>query len=592
MEQRATIFLQVEAVNLQQHVFDTHQLSVIRGSSLLLKRAIVAVAERFAAQLESLSIGASVGLFRYRGGDDENPLTAAHALCAEIAGYLSTSPPPPVTFASTGQPPDFSACTFAVVCCSAPTLPVAKARLSALVRFRQLRQSTIAPDRSEGLAAAPTGRPCATSGRRRAVPGECSHPFRTADTADTWVSRSVARRLDVGRHARTGLYFDTDPDCAALLDGSAVPAPVLGFTNDFETLAVNPAFGNLDRKLAVLSFDGNGFGKRQGDYATNPERQREFDVALRCLRDRLLRQLVAALASGRHDQGTLTGATLEDSASPCLRLETLLWGGDEMTFVVPAWLGFDVLHLVFALWRALVDRRPAGDAGALQTLAGSTHAAGLVFCHYKTPIAEARRQAQRLVDRVKAAGTGSTDRHDAFDYLVLESIDYPTEPDLDQFFATRYGSVAQHRAPLTPDPDWWTDGQERVRSLASDRGLSRGGVFRLARALASDERVLDGLDDPGTALPPWARQADDPARVPKGLAELEVRAWRAMARAGSRVSDPAGSGTTAQDLEAFAAAVCINVREPLQRAWLWLHLAELWDYLSPVPRLSDAPERP
>ncbi len=45
-------------------------------------------------------------------------------------------------------------------------------------------------------------------------------------------------------------------------------------------------------------------------------------------------------------------------------------------------------------------------------------------------------------------------------------------------------------------------------------------------------------------------------------------------------TDPSGSGA-ASDLATLSAALGIATRSQLDRAWLWLHLAELWDYLAP-----------
>jgi hypothetical protein len=78
-------YLLVEAVNIDATVFDTTQISVIRGSSYLLARAIRTIARHpgLGAGLEALSIGGSSGLFRVGGH-----LKAADRVWPQIGGHL------------------------------------------------------------------------------------------------------------------------------------------------------------------------------------------------------------------------------------------------------------------------------------------------------------------------------------------------------------------------------------------------------------------------------------------------------------------------------------------------------------------------
>jgi len=59
-------YILVEAVNIDATVFDTTRISVIRGGSPLLARAIPTIARHhgLGAGMEALSIGGSSGLFR------------------------------------------------------------------------------------------------------------------------------------------------------------------------------------------------------------------------------------------------------------------------------------------------------------------------------------------------------------------------------------------------------------------------------------------------------------------------------------------------------------------------------------------------
>ncbi len=58
----ADFLIRMEGVNLSSVLDDTIQLSVIRGSSLLLRKAVIKVAEEF--KLQVISVGASIGLYR------------------------------------------------------------------------------------------------------------------------------------------------------------------------------------------------------------------------------------------------------------------------------------------------------------------------------------------------------------------------------------------------------------------------------------------------------------------------------------------------------------------------------------------------
>jgi len=92
------------------------------------------------------------------------------------------------------------------------------------------------------------------------------------------------------------------------------------------------------------------------------------------------------------------------------RFELLQWGGDELLFVVPAWLGLPVLQQFFRqvyTWRD----KPL------------THSAGMVLCPRKTPIARAQKLAEELTDWCKLHSR----KEDLYATLILESIDYPTQ---------------------------------------------------------------------------------------------------------------------------------------------------------------------
>ena len=56
-------YMQVEAVNLSQFVYDTHDISTIRGGSFLLLEAIEGLAAAFEGRLTQITAAASRGIF-------------------------------------------------------------------------------------------------------------------------------------------------------------------------------------------------------------------------------------------------------------------------------------------------------------------------------------------------------------------------------------------------------------------------------------------------------------------------------------------------------------------------------------------------
>ena len=56
-------YLRIEAVNLDHSVFDTHNISTIRGGSFSILNAVSEVAIKI-TELQVISTGASVGIFR------------------------------------------------------------------------------------------------------------------------------------------------------------------------------------------------------------------------------------------------------------------------------------------------------------------------------------------------------------------------------------------------------------------------------------------------------------------------------------------------------------------------------------------------
>jgi hypothetical protein len=487
-------YLRIEGVNLAGVMDDTAQLSVVRGASFLLRDAVKGIAKDFACCLDALRTGASVGLFRVKDGD-------AKILRALIVDRLNGDR-------------QFQHLTFVVdIQPDADDLTRTVEALTARNRFRQMRQLSVAlPPCNDGNA-----KPCTWDDLRpRGIVARDGVVEVRRDKGVEFheVSHSVKERHDYGR-SRKRLFYDdetkTDGESNSVIAG-------LKYTNELDEIATeSPQFRDLENKIAVIYFDGNDFGK-----IARMAGLREFDEKLRGYQSDFLRDLLLEIAD---DDDFRFGDRL--------RLETLLWGGDEMIFVMPAWKGFWALNWFYeksAGWDYNKDKL--------------THSGGLVFCHYKTPIHRIRKLAEDLAGKVKVYLKGQTkevdQRQNRFEYAVLESIDFPTEP-LGQFWQKRYRALADCRRPLPPISNW-DQARRELGKLLKDR---KGQVQSLVEA---------GRQDPG-------------------------RGFEVQRRRFTEVVGTAGFTTLKERVESlFPEQGC--------EVWPWIHLLELWDYLV----LDDDPE--
>ncbi|HLO75259.1 MAG TPA: hypothetical protein VK196_02235, partial [Magnetospirillum sp.] len=152
------------------------------------------------------------------------------------------------------------------------------------------------------------------------------------------------------------------------------------------------------------------------------------------------------------------------------RLETLLWGGDEMVWVVPSWQVWPVLTAFFDATRDWPH--------------GMTHAGGVVVCHHKTPIRQVVALAHDLADRAKA----TTRTANAIQIEILESLDIP-ERYLDRQRRALFGTGVNDDAFTLRGEDWTALTARLIRIRAED-GFPRSQLYRLLRKTRDDQRAL------------------------------------------------------------------------------------------------------
>jgi hypothetical protein len=265
------------------------------------------------------------------------------------------------------------------------------------------------------------------------------------------VSASSKARREYGSDLRRSLYerelFGHHGDGAPADARAAWAAdPLLSglsVTDSLEELVLEPPERlpagealpvSLKGKIAVIYADGNRFGDVRKKVGTA-----EFSAQLKEKRRALLDALVRWFAENHASADPCspkTGSTPFAIESPDrkvnaqvdfnLRLETLLWGGDEFTFVVPAWLAMEVLGLITA--------QTVGWEIGGQRL---THSVGAVFADRKVPIRILHERAKEIADIAKDAGLR---QEDSVTIEAFESI-APPELSIKRTRAAQFGPL-------------------------------------------------------------------------------------------------------------------------------------------------------
>lgn len=548
-------YVLIEGINLGQSIFDADQLSVVRGGSFLNKEVTEVLSREFAGSLEELSTGASSGLFKVKPDVQD-----VAQLCDEIKGRLQRADS------------EFRHLTIGVIHTQADSLPLAKAKLYAKLRRYQMRTLSISPDPATPADQSKEVIACALNGRRAALSKRKKTEAKAA---------FVQQRFDVGRDRKRNFYskllrqeWGMDREVYYALQD--LKDKEITLTNDLQTLADDKAFSRLDQKIAVLYLDGNGFGKLQDRIVQNDEEQKEFDEQIQSLRRQLLAQILADMVQS--GEGSEESAFIrpfievnnkEGQSEKQLRFETLLWGGDEMMFVVPAWMGMDLLQQVFSITSKWKIKDSKDNIHYL------SHAAGLVFCHSKTPIGRMQELAKALAESVKEStwyhwqhdDEVNGRKGDYYQYVVLESLDFPSESSPKAYFKKRYGAtLAESRKPLVPYLDW-AHYRDEFRDLI--QGLPKGQFHQLAQAIVY-------ADDDGDTQYTKVEQLQE-----RLFSLISTEQQQKLHRLMQMVTATAPESVP-DYLEDFDDPESLIHLAPWDWPWPWLNLMILWDYLAPA----------
>jgi hypothetical protein len=516
-------FVRVEAVNLANFIEDTQDLSTVRGGGLLLLNFPEALPALVAAG--KIHTGASAGLFKVSLPEGENAENFCEALRADLASGARQE------------------ATFVVDCCPDHGDFVRDHALAvASNRWRQMQSpSVILPKPGAGPCEVDRVRPWA---EELLWKGAVYAP--TPEERNKKVSKSVEQRRKYGLDQKLGFY-----------EKHAKGLRYTDFTNDLGQIADYPDAGKLHRKIALIYLDGNGFGAIKRS-CVDTTALAAWSKRMDANQDAFLSWLLSIPPGRPASEWTWSGEVVSNSGARipkqnAFRIETLLWGGDEIVWVVPAWTGWWVLQKFFELYGHVGHSRPEFDPDG-KGARPLTHSATVVFCHYNAPIHRINALAHRLTEAPKrliqrgAEAVPKQTPRNYCAYQALESFDHlGGDPE-----AARGDLVA----PLGVGPEALLLQGEDMAAVHTaitqlKDGLARSRLHDVLARIYRDKNVQRGLDA--------GRQA--------------------VARA-ERESPGAESAFGA--LSAVSAGSVPGVTPEIREAIAWLHAGELWDYIAPV----------
>lgn len=453
--------LRFEAADFDNAVFDMPVISAIRGASLayLYSPSVVrSVFTRLGLASKEIYTGASQGAWLFEA--DASLAAVVEKAVAEALARPSEM----------GAPHQHLAYVTALVEGAGEE---ALARAEAICSLRKLQGEgfplpAFAPEAKGYDEAGDRARPAVATIRVEAV--SAAHRDRQA----------------FGRRQRQAFY----EDFSGTVPGSA-------FTDDFQAMVDVPPWPggsslpeSLKNKVAVFYADGNRLGRhRVKATATGGlDGLRAFSDRLKANQRTLLHQTIMWLnagAEGRDREAFLS----EKEGSGGLRFETLMWGGDELLFVMPSWLGLAFAERFFE-WTS--DwKTAAGDP--------ITFSAGMVICDRKTPIRQSRDVARRLAELCKSESMRGADGRSLLQIEVFESLSLP-DGGIDAYRARLYRQSAASaellNRQLAIPGECLADVVEQIAALKQGGGLPRSQLYRMLQ-IATDGaagRLIGGRD--------------------------------------------------------------------------------------------------
>jgi hypothetical protein len=301
-----------------------------------------------------------------------------------------------------------------------------------------------------------------------------------ARPADGKMSKARQARQDFGRRQRQNFYRDF---------GGRTPSH--DFVDDFETMVKDAPFSRDDSpasKTAIFFADGNKLdNKRKAAVRKGLDHLTNFSNELKANQQRLLAQIVDWLERGATLREQHFCVTDGEDGKLKFRFETLMWGGDEMLFVMPSWLGLEFSENFF---RWTQDWHAGGSA--------VTFSAGLVIANHKTPIRQTKQLAGDLaqINKDLSGQEVSALQAEVFESLSVPDTDLQTYRDrlyvpsgtTDDDTRSRINRGLMLRGANISDI------LDRVRRLKGEDGFPRSQLYSMIRKAAEEKIPYAPLD--------------------------------------------------------------------------------------------------
>ena len=240
-------YIHAEAFNLNHMVYDTNDISTIRGGSFILLDAIERLPESF-PELKSIATAASKGLFSYN--HPENLAAQQKGMALQVLRKLHALTDGHATFLVAIEediPDDF--------------LGVLD-RLEANVRRQQWRMPTVVVPPFKD-----TDQECYLDGWRPGVVRYTVDP----EVSGVKISEAADFRRKIGRKIKRQLF-------SKLLRDEIYEDDLV--VNDLNKLATDDQKGILNGKIALIQVDGNSFGRIRKKMCDTPTKRKDFDKAI------------------------------------------------------------------------------------------------------------------------------------------------------------------------------------------------------------------------------------------------------------------------------------------------------------------------
>jgi hypothetical protein len=414
MSESKKVLISIEGKNIEPSVLDTNDISVQRGGSYELLDTALQAGERLKDEpgVETVSLGASRAVFVVNEPKADNVLQKLGETLKSNDKQMFTNFVVGIPFSSDAE------------------FGLAEKKAIAVSRWRQMQRSSIGVPELNSHGDENSFEVCELDRvRPKAIDAEKGdNEIQTSDF--------VENRRQRGIDLRSREYQGGDIYTRILVAANQKPFVSKAFDNFTDKLnelaipdqAQKPRIDfRLHNKIAILYADGNKFGSTAANKAELGSNQlKNWDQYLRSLRAKLLKTVLETVEQNDlmiYERTDTNRKTNVPNKEKLLRFETLEWGGDELMWVVPAFMGFELARLFVEETK---NWQYQSDSDTQQELLALHHGMGLVFCHHKAPIARVRKLVRNLGDLAKPKAHEPNETRivwtalESFDHLGLQ----------------------------------------------------------------------------------------------------------------------------------------------------------------------------